>query len=96
MNGLPGAVARLLGLLVALTWFAPVAHSAYTITGGPGPSPVNSTTPNADYAQLDAIMTQFMLNANVPNAQLAIGYGGASSIREPTQRALSSDRCARA
>ena len=67
MNGLPGAVARLLGLLVALTWFAPVAHGAYTITGGPGPSPVNSTTPNADYAQLDAIMTQFMLNANVPN-----------------------------
>lgn len=76
MNGLPGAVARLLGLLVALTWLAPVAHSAYTITGGPGPAPVNSTTPNADYAQLDAIMTQFMFNANVPNAQLAIGYGG--------------------
>lgn len=52
------------------------ADAAYTITGGPGPAPINATTPNADYAALDAIMTQFMLNANVPNAQLAVGYGG--------------------
>jgi CubicO group peptidase (beta-lactamase class C family) len=49
--------------------------AAYTIIGGPGPAPANANTPNADYAQFDSIMTQFMLKANVPNAQLALGYG---------------------
>lgn len=65
--------------MLGATWaMAPwrVASAAYTITGAPGPAPINGTTPNADYAQLDAIMTQFMLNATVPNAQLAVGYAG--------------------
>ena len=60
---------------VSVALIAATAHAAYTITGGAGPAPINPTTPNADYAQLDSIMTQFMLNANVPNAQLAVGYG---------------------
>ncbi len=68
------AVVRAGCAVAAVAAFA--AHAAYTITGDPGPAPVNATTPNADYAQLDAIMTQFMLNANVPNAQLAVGHGG--------------------
>ncbi len=67
---------RHLAALVALSLPLTVTHATYTITGGPGPAPVNATTPNADYAQLDAIMTQFMQNANVPNAQLAVGHGG--------------------
>jgi CubicO group peptidase (beta-lactamase class C family) len=69
---------RFTAALVALSALlaAAPAFAAYTINGGPGPSPVNPTTPNADYAQLDSIMTQFMLNANVPNAQLAVGYEG--------------------
>ena len=67
------AVVRAGCAVAAVAAFA--AHAAYTITGDPGPAPVNATTPNSDYAQLDAIMTQFMLNANVPNAQLAVGHG---------------------
>ncbi|GEM_PF-2465034 len=60
---------------VCIALISATAHAAYTITGGAGPAPINPTTPNADYAQLDSIMTQFMLKANVPNAQLAVGYG---------------------
>ena len=61
---------------VSIALIAATANAAYTITGGAGPAPINPTTPNADYAQLDSIMTQFMQQANVPNAQLAVGYGG--------------------
>jgi len=66
------------GLLLGLVLLAPVATSlaAYTITGGPGPEPIDVSTPNADYAALDGIMTSFMLQANVPNAQLAVGFDG--------------------
>ncbi|MBL8311659.1 MAG: serine hydrolase [Burkholderiales bacterium] len=66
----PAVVAFCVGM------FAGAVHAAYTITGGPGPAPLNATTPNADYADLDSIMTQFMQNANVPNATLAVGYQG--------------------
>jgi len=92
-------IATVAGMLYGLAGILMVigpgsARAAYTITGDPGPAPINSTTPNADYAQLDSIMTQFMLQANVPNAQLAVGYQGklifsrgytASTVERPLQ-----------
>ncbi len=87
-----GMLCCLAGMFAA-TGVVPV-HAAYTITGDPGPAPVNGTTPNADYAQLDSIMTNFMMQTNVPNAQLAVGYQGklifsrgytASTIERPLQ-----------
>jgi CubicO group peptidase (beta-lactamase class C family) len=76
ISSIAKAIVAALWLLIAASVPLNVASAAYTVTGGPGPAPINATTPNADYAQLDSVMTQFMLKANVPNAQLAVGYGG--------------------
>lgn len=75
-RGFARAACCLLRCLAGMAVASGVANAAYTITGGPGPAPINATTPNVDYAQLDSIMTGFMLQANVPNAQLAVGYQG--------------------